>query len=143
TTVPESIGGLLKGQLKFMSDYFEIIGISSSGNGRLDKAGKREGVRVVPIEMTRQITPFKDLKSAWQLYRLFKKEKPLIVHTHTPKAGTLGMMAAYLARVPNRLHTIAGLPLLEATGMKRLLLDNVEKLTYACATKIYPNSFGL
>lgn len=143
TTVPESIGGLLKGQLKFMSEYFEVIGISSSGNGKLNIVGEREGIKVIPIEMTRQITPLKDLKSAWQLYRLFKKEKPLIVHTHTPKAGTLGMLAAYMARVPNRLHTIAGLPLLEASGMKRLLLDNVEKITYACATKIYPNSFGL
>src|SRR5690606_13031489 len=51
--------------------------------------------------------------------------------------------AAYFARVPHRLHTIAGLPLLEAQGSKRILLDMVEKLTYACATKIYPNSFGL
>ncbi len=126
-----------------MSEYFEVIGISSSGNGKLNIVGEREGIKVIPIEMTRQITPLKDLKSAWQLYRLFKKEKPLIVHTHTPKAGTLGMLAAYMARVPNRLHTIAGLPLLEASGMKRLLLDNVEKITYACATKIYPNSFGL
>jgi hypothetical protein len=43
----------------------------------------------------------------------------------------------------NRLHTIAGLPLLEATGNKRKLLNFVEKITYACATKIYPNSFIL
>lgn len=143
TTVPESMGGLLKGQLKFMSNHFEVIGISSSGNGRLYEVGDREGIKVIPIEMTRKITPLKDLKSLWQLFTLFKKEKPLIVHTHTPKAGTLGMLAAYMARVPNRLHTIAGLPLLEAQGVRRLLLDKVEKITYACATKIYPNSFGL
>jgi glycosyltransferase involved in cell wall biosynthesis len=53
------------------------------------------------------------------------------------------MMAAKLAGVPHRLHTIAGLPLLEAKGLKRILLNQVEKITYACATKIYPNSFGL
>ena len=42
--------------------------------------------------------------------------------------------------VPNRLHTVAGLPLLEATGKKKKLLDFVEKLTYSCANHVYPNS---
>lgn len=144
TTVPESLGGLLTGQLKFMSQYFEVIGISSKGeHNKLKKVSKNEGVRVIPVEMTRKITPFKDLKAVWQLYKIFKKEQPFIVHSHTPKAGTLSMLAALLARVPNRLHTIAGLPLVEATGVKRLILNTVEKITYGCATKIYPNSYGL
>jgi len=93
--------------------------------------------------MTRTISPLKDLQSLYKLFKVLKQEKPFIVHSHTPKAGTIGMLAAKLAGVPNRLHTIAGLPLLEATGAKRLLLDTVETITYACATKIYPNSFGL
>lgn len=140
TTVPGSLKGLLKGQHRFMSSHFEVIGVSSAGEA-LQEVEKDEGIRVVPVEMTRTISPLKDLKSLWQLYKLFKKEKPLIVHTHTPKAGTAGMMAAWLARVPIRLHTIAGLPLLEATGAKRRLLDWVEKITYWCAHIIYPNSF--
>lgn len=143
TTVPQSLGGLLKGQLKFMSQYYEIIGISSDGNGTLAHVGEQEGISVIPVEMTRKITPLADLKAVYQLYKIFKKEKPAIVHTHTPKAGTLGMFAAFLARVPHRFHTIAGLPLLEAKGSKRKVLDTVEKFTYACATMIYPNSFGL
>jgi glycosyltransferase involved in cell wall biosynthesis len=53
------------------------------------------------------------------------------------------MLAAKFANVPNRLHTVAGLPLLEATGLKRQVLNFVEKLTYSCATKVYPNSKGL
>lgn len=143
TTIPQSLRTLLKGQPRFMSQYFNVIGVSAFGDGMLDDVGKAEGINVIPVEMTRSITPIKDLKAAWQLYKIFKKEKPFIVHTHTPKAGTVGMFAAYMARVPNRLHTIAGLPLVEITGMKRLLLDTVEKLTYRFATKIYPNSFGL
>ena len=143
TTIPGSLGILLKGQLQFMGEYYEVIGISSSESGFLNKIGDTEGVKVIPVEMTRKITPFKDLKAVWQLYKVLKREKPFIVHSHTPKAGTLGMLSAYLAGVPNRLHTIAGLPLLEAKGPKRLLLDVVEKITYKCATKIYPNSFGL
>ncbi len=93
--------------------------------------------------MTRKITPFKDAKAVYQLYRIFKREKPLIVHSHTPKAGTVSMIAAYLAGVEHRLHTVAGMPLLEATGTKRKLLDIVEKITFKLATKVYPNSFGL
>ena len=53
------------------------------------------------------------------------------------------MSAAYLARIPLRLHTVAGLPLMEAKGFKRLILNFVEKLTYRFATNVYPNSKGL
>lgn len=146
-TIPNSFGGLLKGQLKFMTSYFDVIGISSyealvGTKVNLDKVVKTENIRVFPVEMTRKITPIKDLKAVYNLYKILKKEKPEIVHSHTPKAGTIAMLAAKLAGTPNRLHTIAGLPLLEATGAKRILLDAVEKFTYACATKIYPNSNG-
>lgn len=143
TTVPNSLKGLLKGQLQFMSKYYEMLGISSSENGKLQQVGLLENYRTIPVNMSRKITPIKDLIGVWQLYKIFKKEQPFIVHTHTPKAGTLGMLAAKLAGVPHRLHTIAGLPLVEATGLKRRLLNTVEKTTYACATKIYPNSYGL
>lgn len=142
TTVPISLRNLLKGQPKFMSQYYEVVGITSSGE-EINDVVNDEGIRVIEVEMTRTISPIKDLVSLWKLYKVIKKEKPFIVHSHTPKAGTLGMMAAKLAGVPNRLHTIAGLPLLVATGAKRKLLDFVEKITYACATRIYPNSLGL
>lgn len=143
TTVPISLKVLLKGQLKFMaSKGLEVIGVSSAGT-ELEEVHNVEGIRVVPIEMSRKITPIADLKSLWETYQFFKKEKPQIVHTHTPKAGIVGMLAAKLAGVPIRLHTVAGLPLMEATGTKRKILDFVEKLTYQSATKVYPNSQGL
>jgi glycosyltransferase involved in cell wall biosynthesis len=77
------------------------------------------------------------------LYFFLKKTKPFIVHTHTPKAGIVGMLASKLAGIPHRLHTVAGMPLLEQAGFKRMVLNIVEKLTYSCATKVYPNSFKL
>jgi glycosyltransferase involved in cell wall biosynthesis len=77
------------------------------------------------------------------LYFFLKKTKPFIVHTHTPKAGIVGMLASKLAGIPHRLHTVAGMPLLEQAGFKRMVLNFVEKLTYSCATKVYPNSFKL
>lgn len=142
TTIASSLRTLLKGQHRFMSKHYEVIGVSRKGSP-LDEVRQNEGIKTHAVEMTRTITPLKDLKAVFQLYKFFKKEKPFIVHTHTPKAGTVGMLAAKLAGVPNRLHTIAGLPLLEATGNKRKLLNTVEKFTYKCATLILPNSFGL
>lgn len=142
TTVPLSLEKLLEGQLSFMNQFYEVTAISADEE-RLKRYGQNNGVNTFYVEMTREITPVQDLKALNKLYRYFKKEKPLIVHTHTPKAGILGMLAAKMAGVPVRLHTVAGLPLMEAMGAKRGLLNAVEKLTYACATKVYPNSEGL
>ena len=142
TTVPLSMNVLLKNQLRYMSEYYEVKAVSSPGK-LLDEVSKREGVETVPVLMTRAITPIGDLKALWKLYRFMKKEQPLIVHTHTPKAGLLGMLAAKLARVPIRLHTVAGMPLMESTGTKRKILELTEKLTYNCATRVYPNSKNL
>lgn len=142
TTVPLSLDKLLEGQLAFMSQYYDITAISSEKE-YLQKIGKREGVKTHHIEMSRQITPIKDSIALLKMTLFLIKEKPFIVHTHTPKAGIIGMLAAFIARVPNRIHTVAGLPLLEEKGIKRFILNGVEKLTYACATKVLPNSFGL
>lgn len=142
TTVPISMDKLLYGQLSYMSDYYNITAISSDET-YLKKVGEREGVATHAIEMSREITPIKDLLALIALVRLLKREKPLIVHSHTPKAGIVGMLAAKIAKVPFRLHTVAGMPLMEATGLKRKILNVVEKLTYACASHVYPNSVGL
>jgi glycosyltransferase involved in cell wall biosynthesis len=142
TTVPLSLEKLIEGQLHFMSQYFTVTAISSDEE-RLSAVGAKEGVKTFCVDLTRKITPMADLKALLKLYRFLKKEKPLIVHSHTPKAGTIAMVASKMAGVPHRLHTVAGLPLLEATGGKRQLLEFVERITYSCATKVYPNSNGL
>jgi glycosyltransferase involved in cell wall biosynthesis len=133
---------LLKGQLQYMNQYFEVIGVSSEGHEHED-IQKNEGIRTIKLNMSREITPLQDLVSLVKMIFLILKEKPDIVHTHTPKAGLIGMLASFVCRVPHRLHTVAGLPVMEAIGGKRRLLLMVEKLTYACATKIYPNAQGL
>jgi len=143
TTVPISLKLLLKGQHRFMkSKGFDVLGVSSSGH-EVEDVMMEEKIPVHVLEMTRTISPIQDLKSLWAFYRLCKKEKPIIVHSHTPKAGIVGMLGSRLAGVPIRLHTVAGMPLMEATGFKRKVLDWVEKLTYSAATKVYPNSKGL
>lgn len=142
TTVPISLKILLKDQLRFMNQYFDVVGVSSKGK-ELSDVEKDEGIRTIELNMSREITPVKDFISLIKMIFLLLKEKPNIVHTHTPKAGIVGMMASWVTRVPHRLHTVAGLPVMEATGKKKTILLIVEKLTYFCATKVYPNSYGL
>ncbi|MEC4004415.1 glycosyltransferase family 4 protein [Flavobacterium sp. SUN052] len=142
TTIPISLEKLLGGQLRFMNNYFDVIAVSSD-NEKLRQVGEKEQVATFHLEMTRKITPIKDCIAVVKLYFFLIRTKPAIVHTHTPKAGIIGMLASKLAGVPYRLHTVAGLPLVEAKGIKRKVLDFVERATYACATKVYPNSFGL
>ncbi|MGB3775421.1 MAG: glycosyltransferase family 4 protein [Leeuwenhoekiella sp.] len=142
TTVSGSLWILLRGQLRFMNQFYHVIGIAGAKEN-MQKVRENEGIDTIDLEMTREITPVKDMTSLFKLYKVLKKENPFIVHTHTPKAGIVGMMAAKMAGVKHRLHTVAGLPLVEATGTKRKILNQVERLTYACATKVYPNSKGL
>jgi glycosyltransferase involved in cell wall biosynthesis len=142
TTIPASMRSLLKGQLKFINQFYEVIGISGDGDA-LNDVRINEGIRTEVVEMTRTISPIKDIIALFKLYRILKKEQPHIVHSHTPKAGIIGMLAAKLAGVPHRFHTVAGLPLLVVGSPKRWLLNFIEKLTYSCATKVFPNSFGL
>lgn len=143
TTVSESMRTLLKGQLLFMSDFYNVVAISSDSKYFDKMLEEQGGIRGIRLEMTREITPFKDLVALYKLVILLRREKPLIVHTHTPKAGVLGMLAAWIAKVPNRIHTVAGLPLLVTTGVKRRVLNLVERITYSCSTRVLPNSYNL
>jgi glycosyltransferase involved in cell wall biosynthesis len=134
---------LLAGQMRYMKENgFDVIMVSADGKER-DDVIQNEGCVHVIIPMTRKITPFADLKSLWQLYMFIKKEKPDIVHSHTPKAGLLGMLAAKYAGVKIRIHTIAGLRFMTSTGMTKKILVMMEKLTASSATHVWPNSFSL
>ena len=143
TTVPLSLKLLLAGQMKFMKEQgWEVLTVSADGR-EVSQVVKKEGVRHEVIPFTRKITPFHDIICIWKLIRLFRKEQPDIVHTHTPKAGLLGMIAANLAGVKIRIHTLAGIPAMAAEGNRKSLLEKAEKWTYANATEVWPNSQGL
>ena len=142
TTIPLSLDKLLGEQLTYVNQFYEVTAVSAD-HKELERIAAKYGVKNHHVEMTRTISPFKDAVAVWQLYHFLRIEKPTIIHSHTPKAGIVAMMAGWLAGVPHRLHTVAGLPLLESAGPKRKLLNHIEKLTYRLATKVYPNSFEL
>lgn len=134
---------LLPGQMRFMAaNGFDVLMISADGK-ELPEVIEREQCRHIIVPMTRKITPFTDLKCLFRLIKIFRKEKPDIVHTHTPKAGLLGMLAAKFCGIKVRIHTVAGLPLMVEKGFKYQLLKFIEKLTYAAANHVWPNSHSL
>ena len=143
TTVPHSLDLLLRGQIKYMSEHGFDVSIASSNGPEIKDIEARENVKHYPISFTRSLNPLKDIVALVQTIKLLMKLQPDIVHTHSPKAGIIGMLAAKICNVPLKIHTVAGLPLVETTGLKRQLLIGVEKLTYFFADWILPNSENL
>lgn len=140
TTVPISLHKLLQGQPQYMMQNGIEVVLASAEGKEIPEIEKTTGLPVHVLPLTRKISPLTDIRAVWKTYQLIKKEKPDIVHTHTPKAGIVGMLAGKLAGVPVRMHTVAGLPLMQATGLKRKLLNTIERLTAWAATEVYPNS---
>lgn len=142
TTVPISFRLLLKGQLKKMSSYFDVVAISSPGID-LKKVYEEEDVPTVSIKMERKPSILKDFISLFKMIYHLNQIKPDIVHTHTPKAGFIGITASKIVGIKIRLHTVAGIPWIDAKGIRRKILWFIEFITYKFSTHIYCNSFQL
>ena len=142
TTVSISLDYLLKGQLKFLNQHFEVVAVSGE-DFHLRQVAEREKVKIAPLTMKRSISPFYDLVALWQLYRLFRNERPQIVHSITPKAGLLSMLAAKMAGVPIRMHTFTGLIFPSKKGLMQCLLIKMDQLLCWAATNIYPEGNGV
>lgn len=142
STVPQSLNGFCRGQLKMLSAYYEVVAVSSP-EPELRMIEEREGVRTIAVPMERHISLLKDLRSLWRMVRVFRREKPDIVHSITPKAGLVSMLAAWICRVPVRMHTYTGLVFPTATGLLRQVLILTDRILCFCATDINPESLGV
>lgn len=140
---PISLDILLRGQLKFLSNYYEVVGVASPDEKIHRVICEREGTRTVGLPIERGISPIKDLWSLIQLYLLFRKENPDIVHSLTPKAGLLAMLASWAARVPVRVHTFTGLIFPWRRGAMGKLLKAMDSTTCRFATHIIPEGNGV
>ncbi len=125
-----------------LKDKYEVQILSSPGE-RLNQMGVKYGVKIHPLYMFRRISPFQDLKSLYKLIRLFRRESPDIVHSMTPKAGLLCMLAAWITRVPRRVHTFTGLVWPTSSGISRRILMCTDWLTCTCATHVIPEGQGV
>ena len=141
-TVPLSLDIFCRGLLRELSEEYQIV-VVSSPLPELDSIARREGVRTLAVPMQRKIAPLRDLASLIRMALVFRKEKPDMVHSITPKAGLLSMVAAWLTRVPVRVHTFTGLVFPYVKGVKRPLLWFTDHLTAACATHVIPEGEGV
>lgn len=140
-TAAQSVGffaGLIP---ELRDDGYEVVVVSSDGP-ELQRV-RDAGGQVVTVEMERRISPIKDLKSLWNMVRAFRREKPRMVHSMTPKAGLICMMAGWIARVPVRVHMFTGLVFPTSKGLKRKILMATDWLTCACATHVLPEGEGV
>jgi glycosyltransferase involved in cell wall biosynthesis len=142
-TVPLSAVTLLRGQLRYMREHgFEVMVVSSPGK-ELELVAASEGVAAFKVPMRRGISPLHDVVSLWRLFRILRELKPDIVNAGTTKAGLLGMVAAWMARVPVRVYTLRGLRLETLDGLKRLITSLTERLASACAGRVVSVSVSL
>lgn len=140
-TVSQSVGffvGLIP-ELQEMG--YEVVAVSTDGPEL--QSVREAGGRIIIVEMERHISPLKDLKSLWQMIKVFRLERPDMVHSMTPKAGLICMMAAKLVGVPVRVHTFTGLVFPTSSGLKRKLLMATDRITCWCASHIIPEGEGV
>ena len=142
STVSTSLNTFCRGTLRRLAQTYDVVAVSTPDD-ELHEMAQREGVRVVGVAMRRPISPLHDLRSLLRLIRVFRRERPDMVHSITPKAGLLSMIAAWVCRVPVRLHTFTGLVFPTAVGLKQKILILTDRITCACATHIVPEGEGV
>lgn len=142
STVPMSLDTFCEGQLKMLSEHYEVVAVSSP-DPELETIHKREGIRTIAVPMERHISLWRDIKALVKMIGVMHRERPDIVHSMTPKAGLLSMMAAWMTRVPVRMHTYTGLVFPTATGMKQRILIWMDKILCRCTTYINPEGQGV
>lgn len=141
-TVSQSLSFCREVMIKMRSMGYDMVAVTSPGP-ELDKLRDEDGFHCVAVPMERHISIVSDLKSLIKMIWVFHKEKPQVVHSMTPKAGMICMVAAWLTRVPVRIHTFTGLVWPTATGLKRKILMTTDWLTCACATHVIPEGQGV
>lgn len=140
-TVSMSLG-FVEGMLPDLKKKYEVVLLSSPGP-EMEAIAEKEGVKTIAVPMERHISLKKDVVSLFKLIKVFRRERPQMVHSMTPKAGLLCMVAAWLTRVPVRVHTFTGLVFPTAQGLKRKILMLTDAITCACATHIIPEGEGV
>jgi glycosyltransferase involved in cell wall biosynthesis len=134
---------ILKGQLAFINNHYEVICATSPFANYFDEVEKREGVRVFSVPFTRTVNPLTDLIALYKLLVLIITERPDVVHTQTPKANLIGMLAAIMGGVKFRMVSIVGMPVININTTKGKAIWLLESLSFRIANRLYPNSFGL
>ncbi len=124
------------------SARFRVVLVSGPGE-LLERTASRTGAECVALPMHRCIAPLADLVALFRLWWILGVYKPDLVEFSTPKAGLLGMIAAWLRGVPRRIYMLRGLKLERSRGFKRSILLTAERVACSCAHVVLCNSKSL
>jgi glycosyltransferase involved in cell wall biosynthesis len=137
---------LVRGQLGYLIEHgFDVtVGTRRSDPDSPPAPGKwDDGVVVEHVAFVREPAPIADLRALWSTLRLVRRARPTIVNASTPKAGLLGMLAAWLCRVPARVYLVRGFRFETSTGWRRRMFVAMERIATRCATHVLFNSPSL
>lgn len=134
-----TLKAFLREHIRAASRRYEVLAVANCTQARaLRDIGVP--VDVTPVGIERRIAPLADLVALWRLWRLFRRAAPDLIHSVTPKAGLLAMLAARAARVPVRIHTFTGQVWATRRGLARAALKGFDRLIAACATHVLADS---
>jgi glycosyltransferase involved in cell wall biosynthesis len=134
-TAPGSVN-LIAGQLRYFTDLGYDTYLMAPNHQRVIEYCQREGCTHLPVDLVREITPLKDLKALFQVLKHLRKVKPDVVNFGTPKVSLLGMIAAKILGIKNRIYTCRGFRFEHETGLKKTILVTMEKITARFAHQI-------
>jgi len=134
--VDTSLDLLLAAQLEaFKKAGFEVHAVCTEGPDF--PLLRKRNFKMYPVRIKRSFGPFSDLVAVWRMYRYFRREKITVAHTHFPKAGLLGQLAAKLAGVPIIIHTLHGFYFHEnMSPVLRWFHVTLERICAKCSTTI-------
>lgn len=138
-TTPFAVNAFLRPHLLALAETHDVtLCVNTTAYPLVEEVA--HAVRVRHIHIARKIAPWQDLRALLQLLRCFLEIQPATVHSMTPKAGLLAMLAGYLAGVPLRFHTFTGQVWATRTGITRFLLKGIDGLIVRCASRIFTDS---
>lgn len=142
SNIPTSLNVFCKDLFRELSADYEMVAVSSPGKD-LDEIAEREGIRTIAVPIERRMAPFKDIVTLFRLIKVFRRERPDMVHSMGHKAAILGQFAARLTGVPYRVHNFTGLAFPTAKGFSRWVLKKVDKFICWNSTDILPEGKGV
>lgn len=134
-----TVAAFLKGHIAMAETTYDVsVAVNTGDRAFLGKLGLSAALLTVPLE--RKISPRQDLRALWVLYRHFRSQRFDLVHSVSPKAGLIGMLAAWLAGVPVRIHTFTGQVWVTQGGWRRSLLKAADWLIGFLTTRALVDS---
>ncbi|MEY3654224.1 MAG: hypothetical protein RL739_2394 [Pseudomonadota bacterium] len=138
-TTPFAVNAFLRTHLLALAETHDVtLCVNTTAYPLVDDVAR--AVRVRHIDIARKISPWQDLRALFQLLHCFWEIRPATVHSLTPKAGLLAMLAGWLARVPWRFHTFTGQVWATKTGIGRSVLKGIDRLIAMCASRVFADS---